>query len=394
MQVFNTFFKVLRSKLPIALIYIGVFVAMSIVMSFSDTARAGMFEQERLKVCIFDEDNTPASAALCDFIGKRNDLATLENDRDIIIDALYYGRVDYVLTIKNGYSEKLLSGDTDGLYESMRMHDTYSTVYMAQMLNEYASTVSAYIAGGNDVISAADKAAEALLKDAEVTTAVFDDNSGAAFSQITAFYFRFLAYILIGAIMNTLCPVLLAMNRKDIRFRTNCSGIHPNSYTMQIFAGSTVYILATWLIFMIVGVFMNGGMFEGRQWIAVLNSFVFTLFSAMLTLFVSSFDPSINIINIITQVVSLGMCFTSGVFIEQSMLGEGVLAAARFFPAYWYIRVNNMLSGTEPFDQNTVILSIAIEAGFAVVMAVLTILIRRVRYGGIKTARSNTAAAA
>ncbi len=392
MQVFNAFFKVLRSKLGLALIYIPVFIAMTIGLTFADNG-GGVFEQERLNVCIFDEDATPLSSALCDFIGKRNDLVPLENDRDVIIDALYYGCVDYVLTIKSGYADKLSVGKTDELYESMRMHDTYSTVYMTQMLNEYANTVSAYIAGGNDAITAAGKAGEAMLKDAEVNTAKFDDNSGAVLTSTAALYFRFLVYALIGLTMSTLCPVLLAMSRKDIRYRTNCSGIRPNSYTLQILAGCVIYIIAIWAVFVAIGAVMNGGVFEGAQWIAVLNSFVFMLFTTMLTIFVSSFDPSINIINIITQVISIGMCFLSGVFIDQSMLGEGVLSAARFLPAYWYIRVNRMLEGSEPFDQNTLVLSIAIELGFAVVLAFMTLLIRRVRYGGMTVHKAQTSAA-
>ena len=379
MQVFNAFFKILRSKLGIAAIYLVLFIMLSVAMTYSDST-ADMFEQERLSVCVFDEDGTPESRALIDLIGKRNDIIQLENDRDVMIDALYYGRVDYAITIKSGYAGKLSAGDTEGLFESMHMHDSYSTVYMGQFLNEYAGTVCAYIAGGNDVTTAIEKAGAALLKDAEVTIAKFDDKSGAVLSDHSSFYFRFLTYALIGLTMSTLCPVLLAMNRKDVRYRTNCSGIHLNSYNIQIFTGSVIYIFFTWLVFMIIGVFMNGGMFRGLQWLAVLNSFVFMIFSATLTIFVSSFDPGVNVINMITQIISLGMCFTSGVFIEQSMLGEGVLAAARFMPAYWYIRVNNMLSGSEPFDAGFAASAILVEAGFAAVLAVLTVLVRRARY--------------
>ncbi|MCR4780355.1 MAG: ABC transporter permease [Ruminiclostridium sp.] len=378
MQVFNAFFKVLRSKLGIVLIYMIVFVALVVVMTFTDTA-SGMFEQERLSICVFDEDCTPESAALREFIGKRNDLRELENDNDTIIDALYYGRVDYVLTIGKGYSAKLAAGDTDGLFESKRMHDSYSTVYMGQTLNEYASTVSAYIAAGNDISAAVSKAGDAMLKDAEVTTISFDNSSGGALSLRSSFFFRFLVYVLISLTMSTLCPVLLAMNRKDVRYRTDCSGIRPNSYTLQLFAGSIIYIFLTWIVLMAVGVFMNGGMFEGMQLIAVLNSFIFMVFSALLTILLSSFSPSINVINIITQVISIGMCFTCGVFVEQSFLGESVLAAARFMPAYWYMRVNRMLDGSETYDGSLITQALLIETAFVIAVGAVTILIRRIK---------------
>lgn len=341
---------------------------------------SSMFEQTALNICVFDEDNTAESRALIDFISKKNNIVELENDRDTILDALYYERANYVLTIKKGYADNLAAGSTDGLFENMKLHDSYSTVYMGQYLNEYVGTVSAYIAGGNDLTTSIEKAGNVLSQDAEVNTVNFGSADSSGVSVLTSFYFRFMPFIILGSVMNTLCPVLLVINRKDIRYRTNCSGLRQSSYISDIFAGSALFILAEWLVFMIVGMILNGGIFTGNMWIAVLNSFVFTLFSAMLTIFVSSFEPSITVINIVTVVISIGMSFLCGVFVEIDLLGDGVIAAARFLPAYWYIKVNRMISGDEVFDPGFVATAICIVAAFAVVFAVLTVLVRRVRY--------------
>ena len=189
-------------------------------------------------------------------------------------------------------------------------------------------------------------------------------------------------YILISVLMHSLCPVLLAMNRKDIRFRTNCSSVKPNAYMVQIFAGSTFFIIGIWTIFIIAGLFMYGGLYQGKAWLAVLNSFLFALVSAAITIFISSFEPSQNFINLMTQVIGLGMSFLCGIFVPQSLLGDGVLAAARFLPAYWYVRANDMLAGKEVYDGTQFAAFLAIEAAFAVVLALLTLLIRRLKYSG------------
>ena len=94
---------------------------------------------------------------------------------------------------------------------------------------------------------------------------------------------------------------------------------------------------------------------------------------------IADFAPSANIINIIAQIVSLGMCFLCGVFVGQEMLGDGVLTAARFLPAYWYIRVNRMLEGNEVYDAQLAVKALLIEAGFAAVLAIVTVLVRRTR---------------
>ena len=112
MQVFKTFLKVLRKHLGIAALYVVLFMAVGAAMTLMDDSRQ-MFEQTRLDICVFDEDGTPESKALCALIGQKHDLVTLEKNDDVILDALYYERVNYVLTIKRGYGEKLAAGDTE-----------------------------------------------------------------------------------------------------------------------------------------------------------------------------------------------------------------------------------------------------------------------------------------
>ena len=373
--------KVLKSKLPLSIVYVAVFLVIYIAMTAADNSST-MFEQVEMNVCIFDEDDTPESRALCELIADKNNIIGLENDRDVIIDALYYERANYVLTIKKGYAERLAAGETDELFESFHMHDSYSVVYMGQFLNEYVSTVKAYMTGGSDISGAIQNAGSALSREAEVTVANFNNADMSDKFVYIMIYFRFLPYVIISAFMNTLCPVLLAMGKRDIRYRTNCSGIRPGSYTAQIIAGSTVFLFGVWLVFMAAGFLLYGGAMTGGLWLAVLNSFVFSLFAAMLTIFVVEFEPPATMVNVITQVVSLGMSFLCGVFVDQSMLGDGVLAVARFLPAYWYIRVNRMIEGSEPFDTNTVIIAFSIQLGFAAVMAILTVLVRKARYTG------------
>ena len=124
MQVFKTFFKVLRKHLPVAFIYIAIFLAVGVAMTFMDNSNA-VFEETRLNVCLFDEDDTPASRALCELIAQKHKIVTLKNDEDTILDALYYDRADFVLTIRSGYAEKLAAGQTDGLFESRHLHESY-----------------------------------------------------------------------------------------------------------------------------------------------------------------------------------------------------------------------------------------------------------------------------
>lgn len=382
MQVFKAFFKVLKTKLPTAMIYIWVLIVILIFM-VNSSQKEKSFEASRLKVCVFDEDETEASRALTEYIGKNHDLVSLENDEDVILDSLYYGNVKYVLTIKEGYGEKLAESDTDELFTNYHVHDSYDAVLLSDMLDEYVRTVNAYITGGVELPTAIKSAEEALSHETRVEIETFGNknNAGnAVFSDTVGQYFNFLPYVILSVIVSSIGPVLSTMNRKEIRYRTICSCVKSSAHTWQILAGSAVFIVGIWLVFMIVGAVFDGQMFSGRSWIAVLNSFLFTLISADIAILISSFDISDNASNIINQVLGLGMSFLCGVFVPQSLLGDGVISAARFLPAYWYVRANNMLTGEEVFDSSKLVGFLAIEAAFVVSLAVFTLLVRRLKY--------------
>lgn len=379
MQVFKAMLKVTRKRLPSAFIYIIVFVTVSIIVTNTST-KDNKFEMTKLDICVFDEDDTPESRALTDFIGKSNNLKTIENDRDVIIDSLYYDRVDYALIINKGYAEKMAAGETDELFGSYHMDENFSVVYMGQFLDEYVSSVKAYQTMGKTVDEAITCTEDALSQHTEVDMLRVDKGGNSHYSVDFAGYFQYMPYILIAAVFIVVCQVLVTMNKKDIRYRTNCSCMKSSKYTFQLFFGSGLFVLAVWLVLIVIGAFLNEEMYSGRAWYAVLNSLIFAVVVASIAVFVSSFEPSENILNLITQVLSIGMSFICGIFIPMNMLGNSVVSVARFLPAYWYIRANNMIADISPYSHDEVMLCYMIQILYAVALLLLTLLVRKVRF--------------
>lgn len=50
----------------------------------------------------------------------------------------------------------------------------------------------------------------------------------------------------------------------------------------------------------------------------------------------------------ISNVIALGMSFLCGVFVPLEYLGEGLIKAAHFLPAYWYITSANFIDTYVP----------------------------------------------
>jgi len=381
MQVFKAMIKVMRKRLPSAMIYIIVFVVISILVTNAST-KDNKFEVTRQDICVFDEDGTPESRALTEFIGKNNDIVEIENDRDVIIDSLYYKRVDYALIINKGYAEKLAAGETADLFGSYHIDENYSVVYMGQFLDEYTTSVKAYLTMGKPVDEAIACTEEALSQHTDVEMLRVDKGGNSHYSVDFAGYFQYMPYILIAAVFTVVCQVLVTMNKKDIRYRTNCSCMKSSRYTFQLFFGSCLFVLGVWLLLIVIGGILNGEMYKGRALYAVVNSCIFSIVVTSIAVFISSFEPKENVLNLITQVLSIGMSFLCGIFIPMEVLSDGVLSVARFLPAYWYIRANNMLADIEPFDKGDVFMCYLIQAAFAVMLVILTLLVRKVKYSG------------
>ena len=377
MQVFKAFLKVLRSKFSSAIIYIVLFFLVGVLMTKSGSDE-NVWEKSKMDLVIEDLDDTPESRALAEYISKDNNIIPAFADEDDLTDALYYTTVDYAVTIPKGFSERLAAGETEGIFECRKIHVSYAAANIEMQLEKYVNTVAAYQALGKTTQEASQAAVTALSKEAEVELLQKEDEKKGENSELLVF-FRYMPYILLSVIMNTLCPAMIAMNRKDFRYRTDCSGISSHSYTMQIFGASALYVGAIWAVFMLAGGIINSTMYTGRLWLSVVNALLFALFSAVLAIFVSEFSPSDNIVSVLTQVATLGMCFLCGVFIDQSLLGSGVLSAAKFLPAYWYVRVIRMLDGSIAYDGGEVALALGIQAGFVLVFVLLTILVRRAR---------------
>lgn len=375
MQVFKLFFKILKRNLKSAIIFSAVFLAIGFAISSSGSTNES-FKENRLSVAVKDEDNSEASKALTDFIAKKHDIKDTASDMDELTEQLYWESVNYVLIIRDGFEDGLKAGKTEGLFGEYRVHDDFSSVYMKTTLNEYVKTAEACIASGSSLSEALNSTADALGKDTEVSYWK-GGNEDSDYSENFSIYFQYMPYILISVMLSALGIVLSSLNKKDVRYRTECSSVSPRSSTLQIFAASAVFVGVIWVIYMIAGMIMYGGIYRGNAWLAVLNSLIFTFVAASIAIFVSSFDLDENVFSVITQIVGLGMSFLCGVFVPISVLSDGVIAAARFLPAYWYIKANEMLNGNEAFDGGKLAGYLAIELAFAAVLLILTLVVRR-----------------
>ncbi len=381
MQVFKTFMKVIKKRLNVSMIYIVVFIIIGIVMTNS-VSNDGNFTQTKLKISITDLDDTQASRALVDYISKGNKIVSVKNDMDSITDAIFYRNADIILTVNKGYAQKLSDGETYGLFSNYRIPGSYTAEFFDEQLNQYISMITAYTAEGLTVDEAAERSAQLAQSEVRVETLNFSENANVEFGENITYYYQYLAYILLAVMITGLCPALLVMMKKDMRNRTNCSCVSSTSQMVQIVLGTIVFAVGVYLLLSLVALFLfHSQSYNSKGLLAMLNGFVYLIFATMLTLLISSFSPGSKTVDMIANVLSLGMSFLCGVFVPQSLLSGTVLNIGKFLPAYWYVKANNMLSGSdgEIFGMTKFMTCIGIELAFSAAIFCVTLLVSRAK---------------
>lgn len=381
MQVFKTFMKIIKKNMHVSLIYIIIFIIIGFFMS-SSSSKETNFKVSKLDISIIDEDNSASSKAISEFISKNHNVSTIENNKDIMLDSLYYRQSDVIITIHENFEERLAAGQTDALFSSYCVDGSYSAEFFNSELNQFISSAAAYVNGGFSAEDSCKKAAELAETEISVNTVSFSSNKEAGLSDSIGYYYKYLAYILISVIIITLCPTIIVMTQKEIGQRTNCSSMPVSKRMAQLVAGNAIFVIALYVLLTVAArIFFGSEMFSRFGLLALLNGFVFLLFSMTLTLLIAVLAPSKNTVNMIANVVGLGMSFLCGVFVPQELLSGVVLNIGKFLPAFWYVKANNMLSSfsAEVYSMNKYLLCIGIQLAFTATILCIALLVSKTK---------------
>lgn len=384
MQTFKTFFKISKKYLPSCMLYFCIYVVIMILMSFlAQDSHDNQFQSSSLDIAIIDSDDSKASHALTDYLDQRHTLVALDNDSEVIQDSLFYQKVSYVLVIPEGFEQQLLDGSTKNLVQSSKRKDSASGYFLDTQVNQYLKTMRLYLCAGDSVNDAAKHTADSVKNLEKVTSLSFDKKHSS--SDNLYYYFQYMPYILLLVLTVSLTPILIVFRKKDIENRMDCAPLSPTSKGLALSIGCAIYCLTIWGLFLFIGRIVYGAdMFSKNGLLCILNSFIFLLIALAITLLVSTFSPSNNVLNMIANVVGLGMSFLCGIFVPQAILSDNLLRISRFLPAYWYVRITNMFGSysDEPFSMSLYWKSIGIQILFFAAIFAIYLVANKQHKGG------------
>lgn len=381
MQVFNCFYKIIKKNIGGLLLYFGIFIGLAILMSnITSGTEMSSFEETKIQMAVIDRDNSELSKALKEYMGTRQNLVAMDDDKEKMQDNLFARKVEYILIIPPHFEEKLKSGE-EVYTENIKVPGSYTGYFADSQISQYLKSLKTYLAAGYSVTDAAENVEEDL--DIKGLVTLQGDSVKADMPSIY-YYLRYIPYALMAVLIYGISPALRAFQNRDLKKRNECGAMTLNQRNKQIMAACVAFSAIVWGVFMIAAVVLYPKeLLDGNITYGILNTIAFLLVAASIAFMVGMLVRSDNALTALVNIISLGFCFMGGVFVPQEVMSEKVLAFCKFVPSFWYVRVNDLLGesiGITDQIRTDVWLGILVQVGFAgVIFALTLVLIKKMR---------------
>ena len=365
MSTLGKFWKIILSCKWSLLIQFAIFIGIAVAFAFFASSNDGAVEEfeniEEVPIAIFDYDQTELTQKFVSFMTDLHEIVEVENSEEAWLDAITWAEVFLIIEIPLGFTDSLLFGDNEVQIGYLENQNSATGFLVREQVECYFGIWSTYLAGGFDISEADELVFQTLRSGVEIEVVRFDDVRLAE----AYVYFRFLPISLIIVVAIAMGAVFLALGKQEVVHRMKISPVsYHRMMTERIIACVTFGVLA-WAIFIAISSILIGNvMLEIENLVRIANSFLLVLlgiaFAFVITRFMKKREMLISVTSSTVMILSI-----AGIMFDLSILGEQVLAVARFTPIYWYSRINDMLQFESVIDWTLVWQGIVIQIAFA-----------------------------
>ena len=358
MKVFETCLIIIKRRYISLLLYFGIFIALSVIMTtISVDQYSPDFSEMKPKFTVINRGGfSPLIDGMIAYLGERGEEVALEDRRDALQDATFYHATDFIIIFSAGYAAEFLSGQP-AKAQTVTTTESALGYYADSLVSGYLSLARVYLAAdpGMDEKALADTVLADLSARAEVVKMRFGESAPVNINYHA--YARMMPYILMLLIILCVSSVIIAFKRPDVNMRNLCSPLRPRSMSLQQSLCYGLMSVAAWFVLNAAGFILYGARLIGTDGrivaLIVLNTFIFTLVAAAIASLACTFVRGPNTQNAVANCLSLVLSFIGGVFVPLEMLGEGLVMAARFTPAYWHSYALDRVCALTSFDASS-----------------------------------------
>ncbi|MDF2865466.1 MAG: hypothetical protein K0R72_275 [Clostridia bacterium] len=382
MQVFKTYFIIVKKNITSISIYFFVFLFISMLIT-SQTPKENSvesFDSTKSRIAIFNYDkNSDFSNSFESFLNEHAKVIDIKDRPESMQDALYYRDVVYIVKIPNGFGESMINGSNVKI-EKTAIAGSNDNIYIDLLINKYMNTAKNYI---ENIPNITNKQLNTYLTEdmsieADVKIQTYDGEAVKTESNI-GYYFRYYAYVIFAVVILGVTTIILTFNSTELRKRNLGSPIKLSSYNFQIILGSFVFTIVVWVLICLLSFPIYGDVAISKNTILLfVNALIISMVVLSISFLLGNVMKSKGAIDAISNILTLGLSFLSGIFVPQEIMSQSVLKIASFTPTYWYVKaVEDITSLTVWSSENItpIINYMAIQMIFAVAILAVSLLI-------------------
>ena len=338
MTVYKYFIKIALKNKGIILSYTIIFFIMSILSGVSATQREASFMETRLNIGIIDNSNSELSNGLKKYLEGKNNIIDTIDDVDYIKEQIFLEMADAIIIIPENFQEKVINKeDSIEIYNDERKIES---LQIQNQVNKFLMFANAAYEDGKFNLYNVN-----LALNEKTDVELIDNNSAKNISINEWFrnYYNFTSYVIMGMYISIIGLVMADFRDENVDSRMKISSKKLLNFNREIYLGELTLASIITFVFILGSIVLKGkyiGEINFSKYI--INTIVFSFTILCLTFFLNNSTKNKFIINGISTVLSLGTSFISGVMVPQELLGEKTLALAKFFPSYYFVKINEM----------------------------------------------------
>lgn len=381
MRIFKAFFKICIKNKGTFILYTVIFLGLTLIVAGQENDYSvDKFESSSVKLAIFDHDNSDLSQSLTKYITSVHEQIDIDEDIDSIRDNIYTRNVEYVIIINEGFEKNISSFEkveNNNYITAYKLPSSISAQFVDLTVNNFITTFNAYTIAGLSKDEAYKKTLESITTELDIN---FNNNKEVDTTPKIHYFYLYLAYVLIAIIIESITPILISFNSLEIKKRMALSNMSQLKINLLLALSASFVAILLLVFYVIVSFLIYGSELTNIEGLfRIGNAFIYTCICLAFTFLLSNLTPNKNFVGMFANIIGLSSSFLCGIFVPRQFLSEGVINAGRFFPAYWYVNVEEALLDYSSDSINTILTGYGVQFLFFVAILVIGLIVAKKR---------------
>lgn len=347
MIVFKNYFKIAKTYIPMIILNLTIFIFFTFFMAYSNP-KSEIFIPSKPKILIQNKDQSLFTDNFIKYIDSNAEIVEIEETE--IKDALFYRKVNLILSIPKNYSKDFLKRLNPKLsIESVP--ESSDTFYGEMLLNKYLNIASIYSKINMDEKDIVKYINKDFQKKIEPT--LINKKEASNIQNLNS-YFNFSNYTTLALCIIIVSMIMVAFKKESIKKRNMISPISYKKQNKYLLLSNMCIVFILWLFIILLSIIIySNAIFTMNGLLFIINSFVFSILALTIGFIIGSYITNYDAISGIVNVIALGSSFLCGAFVPQEFLGPNVLKFAKILPSYWFIDNNNRIALLSKYNFET-----------------------------------------